>query len=423
MLADLEKCRVTEIAPDILMLEGYAGTMFFLEPPSGNIFVMRDRDLVLVMDTGHHGFFRKSILEALSKFKKEGARELVLVLSHGHWDHGKNNDVIFEAGYEKVRFLLPEPEFATINIPEHMSGDLDRTREYYDPLEKAGAGLTTFLDWAVNFPEYSEPRYQKAWQALRSVPAAYDPVAARAAYRALLFDVLCPDLSSYAIDRAEPLALAGREKLVLGEVELTGWPVGRFFLWHDASQSPGHLCIYDPKSRLMITGDATLEINPPFFDCDFNACLETCRVCLRLAESGYIDLATDCHRTSQWWPRSFAAWGVTPLDPIQLVDVARGRKECSDFYRMWVDYFGTLRDEVLLAHARIGEAAVSEIYEELKKSNNKNVVFKLGLTMPNIPSNPETLVAKVLAESGASRRVDGERILFTPVEKWNFSKR
>ena len=49
------------------------------------------------------------------------------------------------------------------------------------------------------------------------------------------------------------------------------------------------------------------------------------------------------------------------------------------------------------------------------------MVFKLGLTMPNIPSTPGMLVAKVLAESCASRRVDGEKILFTPPEKWKFS--
>ena len=49
MFKDLEKTRVVEIAPDIWELEGYAGTTFFFEPPSGNIFIMRDGDLVLLM--------------------------------------------------------------------------------------------------------------------------------------------------------------------------------------------------------------------------------------------------------------------------------------------------------------------------------------------------------------------------------------
>ena len=61
-----------------------------------------------------------------------------------------------------------------------------------------------------------------------------------------------------------------------------------------------------------------------------------------------------------------------------------------------------------------------EIVEELRKSTNKYMIFKLGLKMPNIPSNPEILVARVLAENRASRRIDEERILFVPTEKWNF---
>ena len=84
-----------------------------------------------------------------------------------------------------------------------------------------------------------------------------------------------------------------------------------------------------------------------------------------MAEQGHILLATDCHRTSQWWPKSLAAWRVEPLDPIELVDAARGQDACIAFYRMWVDYFIDLKEETLLAHSRIGEATVLEIVEDL----------------------------------------------------------
>ena len=420
MLKDLEKTRVMEIAPDIWELEGYAGTIFFLEPPSGNIFIMRDGDMVLMMDTGHHGFYREKILKVLRKFVKEGAKELILVLSHGHWDHGKNNDIIYEAGYESARFLLPQPELHTINIPSHMLGDWDKVIEYFDPGVMLPEGLKVFVRWAKNFPEYNNPQYEETWKIIEALPPEYDRARTRTAWESLLTNVLCPDLSTYMIDKAELLSLESREKRCIGDVEFLGWPVGRFFAIHDASQSPGHICIYDPLNKLMITGDATLELNPPFFDCDVNACIDICEKCLRMAEQGHIVLASDCHRTSQWWPRSLAAWGLEPLDPIELVDVARGQDACIAFYRMWVDYFSELKEETLLAHSRIGEATVLEIVEELYKSTNKNMIFKLGLTMPNVPSSPGMLVAKILAESHATRRVDGERTLFTPPEKWNF---
>ena len=421
MIGDLEKTRTLQIAPDVWMLEGYAGFNFFVEPPSGNIFILRDNDLVLLMDTGHHGFYREKILNVLRGLAEDGARELVLTLSHGHWDHGKNNDIIDEAGFETTRFILAEPELHTINIPEHMIGDAQKVRDYFDPFLSLPLGLPAFMEWARNFPEFNEPRFQKTWKLIESIPEAYDADKTRAAWESLLRNVLCPDLGSYLIDRAEPLLLSQRETRRIGGVELTGWPVGRFFLIHDGSQSPGHVCLYDPLHKLMITGDATLEINPPFFDCNFNACIDISRQCLQMAEQGDILLATDCHRTSQWWIRSFNAWGMEPLAPIELLDVAQGRDQCMEFYRLWVDYFTTLREEVLLAHARIGEATVPEIVAELRTSNNRRVVFKLGLTLPNIPSSPEMLVARVLAENGAARRVKDGRNLFTPSERWKFT--
>lgn len=420
MLAGLEKCRTMEIASDVWEIEGFAGKMILLEPPSGNIFFLRDADIVLMMDSGSHAFYRSLILEILIKLRREGARHLVLTLSHGHWGHGNNNDVIYEAGYESVRFLLPENGFAEMNAPVHMATDIEKVREYYDPLKMIAPHLKLFYDQAKNFPAFTEGKYQNAWRAIESLPEEYDPDAAFKAYRRLLGDVLYPDPAGHIIARAEPLTLADRERILIGKTEFKGWRIGRFFIIHDASQSPGHICVYDPKNKLMITGDAAFEINPPFFDCDFNACIDICRKCLELAENGFIEIATDCRRTSQWLPRLLESWGLEPLDRIQLVDAARGSEECMAFYGMWVDYYTSLKNEVLLAHSRIGEADVFEIVEELGKSKNKNVAFKMDLTMPNIPSSPEMLVAKVMMEAGASRRVDGERITFAPVKKWSF---
>jgi glyoxylase-like metal-dependent hydrolase (beta-lactamase superfamily II) len=405
---------VTEIVPDVWMLEGFAGKNFFLEPPSCNIFVLRDRDMVLLMDTGHHPFYRETMLEVLRRYSAEGVRQLILTLSHGHWDHGKNNDVIYEAGFEAARFLLPEPEMRTINVPAHMAWAMDEAMRYFDPFKMMAEGFKLLGGWARGFPAYEDPRYRKAWETISSLPDEYDRSRTRDAYRLLLTKILMPDLSTYIADRAELLRLESREERRFGEVVVQGWPMGRFFAIHDASQSPGHISIYDPQNRLMITGDTTLEINPPFFDCDFGNCIAMARKCRIMAEQGDITVATDCHRTSQFWPENLQAWGLQSLDPLQLIDVARGRDECVAFYQLWEDYFTQLRDETLAAHTRLGEATIEEIVAELGNSSNKNVVFKLSLDMPQMPSSPEMMVTRVLVENGASRREDGDRILFTP---------
>ncbi|MBN1613252.1 MAG: hypothetical protein JW950_02175 [Deltaproteobacteria bacterium] len=413
MLQRLEKTFVREIAPDIWMIEGFCTTMFFLEPPSGNIFVMRDGDMVLLMDTGHHPFYRPRILDVLKKFVKEGAKELVLVMSHGHWDHGKNNDVVYQAGYEKVRFLLPENEFATLNIQKHMTGDMQKAMAFYDPCESMPEAFRNLIQWAKNFPEFNEPLYQDTWSKIQSLPEKYDQQKTFEAFTSLLTNVLCPDLSTYIIDKAEPLPLNKRVKRKYGNTVVQGWPVGRFFLIHDASQSPGHICIYDPLNKFIITGDATLEINPPFTDTDLGNCINICRACLNMAEEGYIAMATDSHRTPQW-AHTLDLWGIQPMAPVELVDVARGNDECVAHFRMWLEYYCALWDETVRAHAALGEATVVEILDQLKKSTNKYVLFKLSFKPPAVPIRPENLIVNVLAETGAERQALNDRILFKP---------
>ena len=141
-----------------------------------------------------------------------------------------------------------------------------------------------------------------------------------------------------------------------------------------------------------------------------------------MAEAGHVLMATDSHRSSRWWHGFLSGQGLEPIDPVELVDVARGKEECTDFYRMWVNYFSALKQETLMAHLRIGEATVPEIVEELRKSTNKNMLFKLGLAKSGAFSNPGIFVAEILAENRTLRWIDGERMLFVPSEKWNFLK-
>lgn len=420
MINDLEKCRVEELLPDVWWIEGYAGQLsFFTEPPSGNIVIIRDGDMVLMMDSGHHPFYRKRILEVLQKLKEDGAKNLVLTMSHGHWDHGKNNDVIFEAGYETTRFILPEPEFHTLNIPVHMNGDMKKAHRYYDPglALNLNEGLKMALEWNKSFPAYNDPQYQETWKKIEALPDApekYDREQTFEAWASMIANVLASDVSSYAIDKAQPLKLADREERTYAGQTFLGWPVGRFFLIHDASQSPGHISIYDPLHKMMITGDATTEINPPFIDCNYQNGIDLCEKCLHMAEAGEILLATDGHRTIQWWPRFMKVHNLPSFSPIQHIEHARGKDECVSFYQMWVDYFNGLKDEVLKAHSRTGTATIDEIVEELRKSDNKYVKFKLSMGLPAIPSNPHALVAKVLDENGGIRHEEGDRILFSP---------
>jgi hypothetical protein len=402
-----------EIVHDIWMLEVNNDASFLFDPPVSNVFIMRDNELVLVLGTGCSGVYQARFLEILHRCVKKGAKEIIFMLSYGHWFHPQNKEIANRAGFKKLRFLLPEPEFRNLNIINQMQ----KGTNHILPND-----IMVFILWIKNFVAHHDPQYQEIWKIIQALPTGYKRKNNRAAWGSVLVDILCPGLNSYIVDWAEPIHLANRQKRSFGGEIVKGWPIGRFFVIHDASRSSGHVCIYDPLNRLMITGDATLEMNPPFFDCDFDACIDTCRKCLGMAEAGHIRMATDCHRSSRWWPGFFSGQGLEPLDPVQIVDVARGKDSCIAFYRMFVTYFSALKQETLMAHSRIGEATVPEIVEELRKSTNKNVRFKLGLEMHNAFSNPGVFVAEILTENHTSRWLDDERMIFLPFEKWNFLK-
>ncbi|MBU2547697.1 MAG: hypothetical protein KKB20_04750 [Proteobacteria bacterium] len=412
----LRRTEVMEIAPEVWLLQGNLGLDFFLAPPSSNIFILRDGDLVFLLDTGLHPFYRTRVLDILARCRREGARTLVLMVSQGHWDHALNNDVVLEAGYEDVRFLLPEPEVFVIESIQHWLGDFREQEKYFTPNWKGWSDLTVqFEEYARTRDGYNEPLYQAAWEAIREAKARPDSGNVMTAVKLLGERVLFPGYRSLA-ERADVLSLAGRETRMFGDVEVKGWQVGRFFVIHDGSHSPGHICLYDPKNKLLISGDVTIEINPAFADTSMTRLLQASRNFRIMAEQGFVELAADAHRNRPGFTEVCQLLRLDPLHPVQLQDLARGREDCRAFFGMFEAYYRDLIEETLAAHARLGEASAPDILDELARSENRHVGLKLLFPFP---SRPELLVLSVLKENGhASRRVDRGRILFSPPEKW-----
>jgi len=373
MEKDFKRSQVFELAPDFWMLEGWMSSTWSKNITSANIFIARDGDTVLLYDTGLYPFYRRKTLEKIQKHRQEGAKRLVLLNSHGHFDHIANNDIILEAGLPEVHFLATEPERGVLDLPNHYSKTMKELEEYYDPY--------TYEPWI------SSANYQKLMNEARTM-----------------------------VERAEVFSLPSRGRCRFGDVEVMGWEVGRFLAIHDAGQTPGHVCLYDPQYKVMIAGDLCMDIQPPFLECSMNNCIDTIRKFRRMAEQGYIEVATDCHRMGSFLPKVYQDSKVKPLHPLQLTHMARGREECVAVYNAWDSYYTSLKKETLAAHARIGEATVPEIVAELSKSSHPAVQLKKAWQYPSRPSRMGVLVAVVLKEGGARRRKEGNKILFSPVK-------
>lgn len=204
-----------------------------------------------------------------------------------------------------------------------------------------------------------------------------------------------------------------------GGLRCKGWPVGRFWALPEAN-GPGLVSLYDPQHKLMISGEATLETNPGAGRNSPAKCIEVCRRNFEMAGQGLILLASDRWRSSRHWPHALAERRLSPLSRPQMADAALGQEECEELYRGWLNYFTALKDETLLAHSRIGDATLEDIAEEMTKSSDPNVRFRMGLEEDPL-AGLESLVVGVMQESRASRRVEGGRVLFSPKGKWKFA--
>jgi glyoxylase-like metal-dependent hydrolase (beta-lactamase superfamily II) len=386
---EINETRVMEIAPDIWMIEGYVSDNFFFKPPSSNCFILRDRDMVLLIDTGTYPHYREKILTILEKYRRDGARRLVLMLTQGHFDHVCNNDIILEAGYSDVRFLVPEDEVSTLDIYNHWTGEYREVMEYYNPYRE--------MDFA--FPT--------------AIPNIASRISMALAQRMVDGQIakLFRGVKTMAED-AEILPNASRITRRYGDVEFTGWEIGRFFAIHDATHSPGHLSFYDPEHKAFLTGDATLEINPPFFNSNLNNCIMMMGKFKRFAELGYVKLATDSHRSVNNATRLISVTKGEPLHKLQVIDTVEG-EDCIEFYSFFEKYYTALKNEVLSILKRRREATVHQIIQDLKASEDPYVQFKVFIRMPKLPSRLEILVANVLKEQNIAKRREDNKIIFS----------
>jgi glyoxylase-like metal-dependent hydrolase (beta-lactamase superfamily II) len=373
-----------EIVPDVWEIEGYISTQFFIKPASSNIFIFKDGEDVLLLDTGLYPYYRKLILEILERYRQEGAKNLTLLNSQGHFDHVGNNDIILESGYKSVKFLLPEVELGTIDLLNHFIGDFEDLEKFYNPYS-----MLPFIIKSV-----SKISRKSARAMIKKMSEK-------------LFDGI-----DTLVNKAEILTTESRIKKKIGNIEFNGWEIGRFFAIHDGAHSPGHISLYDPKNKLLMSGDATIEINPPFFNSRLIKCINTMENFRKIAEQGQIDIAVDSHHSSRHFQKIFKKFKINPLHPIQKADLARGKEECVDFFMMFENYYRGLKSEILAILSNLKEASIPEIIKELKKSKREEVKMKVGMKFPKFPSRLDVLIAVIFDELKIPRENKGKKVIF-----------
>ncbi len=392
LLKELQQSSVREIAKDVWLIEGYLGDNFLNVPPSSNCYMMRDGDAMYIVDTGYYPLYRARMIDIINRYKKEGVKRVVLMLTQGHFDHASNNVILEECGLP-WQFLLPEPEVKTINFLDNFLEDIESIGEYEDV-------FTTM------FPMKGQ------MMALRAANAVSTKLAKK--LLSLSIGQIMGGIKTLA-DKATILYLKDRVTKRFGNTELIGWETGRFFIIHDAAHTPGHISVYDPENKMLLTGDVTIEINPAFFYSSVGKLIEASKAFADITKDGFVELVADSHRSKTFTSMLYEKHKINILHETQLGDEIRGKDKCEAFLRTFHKYYSDLKKGVGDAHARVGAAEVKDIVEELNALPNAAVQFKKALFFPDFPSRMDVLVAEILKETGVKPRREGNKILLAPL--------
>nr|WP_314464021.1 hypothetical protein [uncultured Clostridium sp.] len=215
------------------------------------------------------------------------------------------------------------------------------------------------------------------------------------------------------VDEATILRPGSRITRQYGSVALTGWELGRFFISFDGSHSRGHVCIYDPKYKIIFSGDTTIEINPPFLYSSLDRLIDITNKYRIMAHEGYIVYAMDAHRSHDM--NKILMANETLIDKYELEMYTGTSADSEAFFDFFCTYYKEMKKEILAAHRRIGRATIVEIVKELLKSDNKYIKFKASLKWPELPSRLDAAVAVVLRDAGAVPIEADGKIVIAPV--------
>lgn len=380
---------VKEVLPDVWRIEGFLSGNFWGSAPSSTTYVLRDEDKAYIIDPGTLPYYKKKMLDLIGMYEKKGVKEVVMLVTQGHFDHALNCDVVKETGLP-WKFYLPEEEISTTRsmINDIMSD--------YDELEKWEDVIAT------EFP--GNPLFEMTEKKSRRLT--------KNVLRTIVEETVGHD-DNHMVDEATILRPGSRITKQYGSVTLTGWEMGRFFISFDGSHSRGHVCLYDPKYKIIFSGDTTIEINPPFLYSSMDKLIDITDKYKTMAHEDYIVYAMDAHRSHDM-NKVFEAMGIS-ANRYETEMYTSTSADSEAFFDFFCTYYKEMKKEILAAHRRIGRAAIGEIVNELLKSENKYIKFKASLKWPELPSRLDAAVAVVLRDAGAVPVEAGGRIVIDPI--------
>ncbi len=366
---------VIEIAPDVLVCQGENPDNNFFRPVVSNAFVIRQGGNLYVIDTGATKKFREGLIEAVNRLK-EGAENLYIIITHAHVDHFSNNDIFNEFDdFKEKKIFVHEAGKLGFDPYEHFLNLFKQVDTYYDIFEGPPPPWRMLTRVMGMFD-----REKALKKFIKRTLGKYEPI------NTLPKDVtFLEDEDQEIIDlgpvTVEDLEMTGSAvSIELGSMKIHGWRIGQAIVINDGAHSSGHLLVYFPDLKLIVTGDLTLELFPTWPESSEKKVKEFINWVIELTGEGLVDIMVDSHHKEAFRVPS---------------KVSQSLKEILKSHRIF--------KESLLSLTKTGEKyTINDLYKGLRKMRFDNEVVDMYLEnqFPRSPVFLKTIIANILIQEG-----------------------
>jgi glyoxylase-like metal-dependent hydrolase (beta-lactamase superfamily II) len=274
---------IHSLAPNLAVIEGRHPTVLWEACDVPSIVVYRAAKTLYVLDTGVGPEQRAAL--------GEGVEEIVLVNSHGHFDHLGNNDLLQNAPISRKRHLISKESAPNQDIRAELFEMYGRGKDHFSyidglplPADKI-SGLLKALGAPTIAPAILEDLGERMHdcgilpalnQFMPSVVvdillATYPPVFPSVETMTFLEDISAP----------QQLDLAGSH--------WSGWTLGRetpeIYVLQSGGHSKGGVVFYIPEHKFLMLADETTAV-PIWPDTDPRRVVETTRKSLTMLDNG-----------------------------------------------------------------------------------------------------------------------------------------
>ena len=396
---------IHSLATNLVVIEGRHPTLLWEACDVPSIVVYRTSKTLYVLDTGV-GPEQRGVLEAQMTSMGKGAGEIVLVNSHGHFDHLGNNDLLQKSTISRKRHLISKEAAPDSDIRAELFEMYGRGKEYFSYIEglPLPADKISGLLGALGARSIAPSTLEELGQQLRQsgvLPAL------NSFLPSIVVDIL---LATYPAVFPSPETMAffedvsAPETIEIAGTRWSGWKLGgpapEVYVLRSGGHSKGGVVFYIPEHRFLMFADETSSV-PLWPDSDPRRVMVTVKKALSMLDSGALDWLCAGH------------FPMVPSNDPQQVRASLLRIQ-GQFQQ-----FSDAVEKECVTHAE--GLTVDELYESLRKNSSPPpyITFLMANQFPVFTTFMKlTLLNHLLLYNFPSRKEpDGKVRFFVPGPK------